>query len=113
MVVERMKVPRDASRAPIVDASLVWDKLRDNGDWFTATMGDKQAHVRMEWYGATLETFGLDQGGAPTDVGLLIYEVEQTLAANIWYATDLFDRSTIEGMGRAFVMILRAIVDNP
>jgi amino acid adenylation domain-containing protein len=113
LLVERLRVPRDPSRAPICDADIVWDKSRDAGPWLTTERAEGHASVRMDWFGTTLETYPINQVGAPSDLGVVVFEVGTAISINLGYNTDLFDRSTAESFGRHFVELLRAIAIDP
>ena len=113
LLVERLKIERDASRSPLCDAYFVWDKTRDTGEQIVTEVGVETTSVQMDWHGVSLEAFPLTQVGTPSDLAMVVFEVGPTISVNIGFSTALFDRTTIERLGRHLVALLHAITANP
>ena len=113
LLVERLRVDRDPSRSPLCDAYFIWDKTRADAQRMEALPGSDDARVQMDWHGLSLESFPLAQIGTPSDLAMLIWELGDSISVNIGYSTDLFDRATIEGLGRHFMALLHAAVADP
>ena len=63
--------------------------------------------------GLALEELSWDAGTAQVDLTLDTFEYEAGLSAALSYATDLFDRATVERMGQHWLNLLRGIVASP
>ncbi|ELB94164.1 non-ribosomal peptide synthetase, partial [Rhodococcus wratislaviensis IFP 2016] len=76
-----------------------------------------RAHLELP--GLTVEAVDVDPGVAKFDLQLSLAEYHDEkgtaagMAAAFLYATDVFDRTSVEGFGERFVRVLRAVVDDP
>ncbi|HEY4132965.1 MAG TPA: amino acid adenylation domain-containing protein [Gemmatimonadaceae bacterium] len=113
LLVERLKIDRDASRSPLTDAYFVWDKSRDRSGGTTPLDDGEPAKVAMEWQDLSMEQLVLTQIGTPSDVAMLIFETGPKIFVNIGYSTDLFDRSTIDRFGQHFIEMLSSVIADP
>ncbi|MFD4315427.1 amino acid adenylation domain-containing protein [Streptomyces sp. NPDC058548] len=97
-LVDTLRPDRDASRSPLV-----------------------QTMVNLQNMADTLPDFrGLDVSEIqpPVDVAKLdltfdFYEDASSLVCHLEYSTDLFDRATVERLGRHLVTLLRAVSEEP
>ncbi|QXH69762.1 non-ribosomal peptide synthetase [Pseudomonas asgharzadehiana] len=71
----------------------------------------EQRQVRLS--GLSIEGIAWDSGTAQFDLTLDTVEVAGGLAASLTYATDLFQRGTVEQLARHWQNLLRAIVSQP
>ncbi|MFE6049723.1 amino acid adenylation domain-containing protein [Kitasatospora sp. NPDC056446] len=98
-IVEAVNPARSAARHPLFQSMLV---LQNNTDGV------------YEFAGATAEPHPLDHRIAKFD--LTFFVDEDAAGGLLWtieYATDLFDRATVETMGRRLVRLLDALVTDP
>ncbi|MEN0139092.1 MAG: amino acid adenylation domain-containing protein, partial [Rhodococcus sp. (in: high G+C Gram-positive bacteria)] len=76
-----------------------------------------RAHLELP--GLTVEAVDVDPGVAKFDLQLSLAEHHDEnggaagMSAAFLYATDVFDRTTVDGFGERFVRVLRAVVDDP
>jgi natural product biosynthesis luciferase-like monooxygenase protein/amino acid adenylation domain-containing protein len=102
LLVERLQLQRDPSYSPIYQTLLIWDRPRTrNGE---ARAGHSQA--------LSLEPFAYGQQGAPFDLTLTVFEIDDRLSADFRYNVDLFDASTIARMAEHFLTLLDGITNN-
>ncbi len=101
LLVERLGVARDASRAPLCDVILAWE-------------GAPPAAAKEAEGGLDLRLERLAQLGAAVDTAWSIFHRgDGGLALAIQYNVDLFDAETIEAMARHFGVLLRGVAENP
>lgn len=102
LVVERLRPPRDPSRAPMFQVMIAWEKAqRTNTNGATAA-GSLQI--------ASLST---EQRGAAFDITLQVYETPAGLSCTFQYNTDLFDESTIARMAGHLRTLLAGAAADP
>ena len=89
---------RELSRMPLVQVLFV---------------GQNAPLRRLDLPGLTFSPEEVDTGTAQFDLGVSVAPVESGWLAGWRYATDLFDRVTVERMARHFVALLRAAVARP
>ncbi len=119
LLAERLQLHRDPSYSPITQTHFIWDRPRTHN-------GEDLAHMRRGTREAGQEPrtvpttpalfcspFVYGQQGAPFDLTLTVFEIEDQLAADFRYNTDLFDASTIARMAKHFLTVLDSTVDNP
>ncbi|OZF39998.1 hypothetical protein CH296_01470 [Rhodococcus sp. 14-2496-1d] len=103
-LVEVLNPVRSTARNPLFQIGLSFQNLADS---------------TFELPGLTVSAVDADTTTAKTDLQLSIsdqYESDGSpaeLAAEFSYATDLFDRSTIDGFVERFVEVLRAVANDP
>lgn len=100
MLVEELHLERDLARHPLFDVVFVLQNVMDQ---------------RREWAlnGVTFREYQWDYSVAKFDLTLTVSEVDGGAQCMLNYATHLFERETIERMGRYYCTILQAIVDDP
>lgn len=98
LLVAALQPPHDPSRNPLVQAMFVLqpDPLQPT-----------------EWGQLAVRPMQVDAGGARLDLLLSVWEGESTLGGCIEYATDLFDRSTMERLTAHLGVLLDAALDEP
>ncbi|MEK8173701.1 condensation domain-containing protein [Streptomyces sp. M19] len=93
-----MRPERDLSRHPLFQVMLV--------------LNDETAPP-PRFPGLTAEPVTLSSGGAKFDLSLYLTEDAEGLHGHAVFATDLFDRRTVERMTRSFERLLEAAVAAP
>ena len=98
-LVEELSPERDLGRNPLVQVSF---QLNNTPlEWF------ELPGTRAEWFGFA------EHVAARFDLSVAFYETEGELSGEITYATDLFDRGTIEWLADAYVRVLRLVTEDP
>ncbi|MBW7477830.1 amino acid adenylation domain-containing protein, partial [Paenibacillus oenotherae] len=97
-LVEKLGLERDVSRNPLFDAlfSLV-----------------SQEHAGKEESALRLVPFELNQKHAKFDLSLYAAETADLILLTFEFATSLYKRSTINGLGEDYMKVLSFIVENP
>src|SRR5262249_10376768 len=97
-LVEVLQPPRDLRRQPIFQVMLALQNM---------------PHAAMELPGLTLRQLDSEQATAKFDLSLYLHEADSALNGYFEYATDLFDRATIERLAGHFTTLLEGIVAAP
>nr|QEO73592.1 condensation domain-containing protein [uncultured bacterium] len=97
-LVEALRPERDPSRTPLVQAMIV--------------LQNTPSHT-MDLPGLRVEDVELPGGEVNHDITWQFDERDGELTVSIDYATDLFELSTVEQMGRHLDMLLRDVVADP
>ncbi|TBV04729.1 non-ribosomal peptide synthase/polyketide synthase, partial [Stutzerimonas kirkiae] len=63
--------------------------------------------------GLSVEGVAWDSSTAQFDLTLDTYESEEGIHASLTYATDLFERSTVESMAQHWIQLLESIIEHP
>ena len=114
LLVERLGVERDPSRAPLTDVFFVWDRMREDHNQINVrSEAEGDMRVSLDWGDIELESFGLTQVGTPSDLALLVVEHGDSLAGHFAYNTDLFQPPTAEAMVDHFRTLLSDAVARP
>jgi natural product biosynthesis luciferase-like monooxygenase protein/FkbM family methyltransferase len=113
LLVERLQVERDPSRAPLFQIMFSWQQspLPQQPELSAFALGESSK--RMEVGGLVLEAMPLDQPVAQFDLTLMMAEVGDELAGVMQYNTDLFDAPAIARLAQHFQILLTGIVSNP
>jgi natural product biosynthesis luciferase-like monooxygenase protein/FkbM family methyltransferase len=113
LLVERLQVERDPSRAPLFQIMFSWQQspLPQQPELSAFALGE--SGKRMEVGGLMLEAMPLDQPVAQFDLTLLMAEIGDELAGVLQYNTDLFDAAPIACLAQHFQVLLADIVSNP
>jgi len=98
MLVEDLRPDRDLSRNPLFQVMLVLQNAPEQP--FTL-------------HGLRLTPVEVDRGAALLDLTLWVYETPEGLSGSFEYATDLFDRTTIERMAGHWRALLEAMIADP
>jgi amino acid adenylation domain-containing protein len=108
-LVERLRPTRDASRSPLFQVMISWEKAQRTGEAAgPANTSGSASHPHL-----AAETLITEQRGAPFDLTLQVYEAADGLTVAFQYNADLFDQATIERMAGHFQTLLTGIADDP
>ena len=113
LLVERLQLPRDQSRAPIFQVTFTMyasHQLTKSLASFPASGGEERW---IEVEGLHLKPFSLQQYTAQFDLSLSMQEVNAVLTGSFQYSTDLFEQTTIQRMVSRWQMLLEGIVAWP
>ncbi|MEG4595033.1 amino acid adenylation domain-containing protein [Microcoleus sp. F8_C2] len=102
LLVGKLSVERDPSRAPIFQVSFTFNELR------RATLAQSSGVSELE-----IQTLTMGQRGAGFDLDLMVLNQAGSLVLKWVYNTDLFEATTIERMAGHFQTLLEGIVANP
>ncbi|RYZ41974.1 MAG: amino acid adenylation domain-containing protein [Myxococcaceae bacterium] len=97
-LVDELRVPRDPSRMPLVQAMLTFHN--------TPT-------VEVRTPGLGVKMIELDIGATKVDLSLELRETPDGLSGALEYPADLFDLSTVELLWERFVRLMQGIAANP
>jgi hypothetical protein len=97
-LVEILNPARSQAHAPLFQVMLV---LQNN------------EAARLNLPGLTVESVSADAGRSKFDITLTLSENAGSLSGTIEYATDLFDRGSIERMAERLMRVFQTIVDDP
>ncbi|MEV7414426.1 amino acid adenylation domain-containing protein [Streptomyces sp. NPDC089919] len=97
-VVEALNPARSAARHPLFQTMVV---LQNNTDGV------------YEFTGATAEPHPLEQRAAKFDLTFFVAETAEGLRWDVEFATDLYDRATVEAMTGRLLRLLAAVVADP
>jgi amino acid adenylation domain-containing protein len=113
VLVERLKLPRDASRSPGYQVlfSLTTPHLFRNEGMGAFQMGLRGA--RMKIGGLEVESMDLVRRTAQIDLTFVLSEVGDGLVGMINYSTDLFDRATIDRFSAHYTNLARILTRRP
>ncbi|MUG96548.1 amino acid adenylation domain-containing protein [Scytonema sp. UIC 10036] len=98
LLVERLQPERSMSHNPLFQVMLA---LENNESPNLSLPG-----LEIQWLGSTCPF-------AKFDITLLVIESDNQLNCSWEYATDLFEKSTIQRMAEQFEVLLKGIVDRP
>ena len=105
LLVEKLRLPRDASRSPVFQASFSWDRPRK---WAGRAESNGTAAA-----GLGLEPFALAQRGAAFDLTLMMLHLGDALSGVLQYNTDLFDEASARRMAEHLQLILQEVATDP
>jgi amino acid adenylation domain-containing protein len=113
LLVERLKVERDLSRAPLVQVSFTLEKAhraQDLGAWryFLPSTG-----ARVRFGGLELEQYPVELHACQVDLEMVFEEGDGALEGVLRYSTDLFEPATARRIVDHFLTLLEAIADDP
>ncbi len=113
LLVDRIHASRDLSRSPIFQTTFVLQKFHRFPELSRVMLPDG-GEAPIPFADLFLEPIALGQQEGQFDVNLEMKEDEQGRLVGAWkYATDLFERETIERMSRHFETLLGEIVIHP
>ncbi len=104
-LVEKVRPLRDTSRSPLIQTMFIWDKPRHLKESHFAP-GKSSDRLR-------LKPLLMEQRGAPFDLTLIVFELEDELKLTFRYNTDLFSDEAIESLSQSFNTLIDAIAINP
>ncbi|MCH7324060.1 amino acid adenylation domain-containing protein, partial [Solibacillus sp. MA9] len=97
-LIEKLDVRRDASRNPIFDVMF--------------NMVDIETENMNEFDGFILKKYNGEKRTSKFDLTLNVTQSDKTLRFTMEYCTKLFNKETIERLGKHFIRILENVVDN-
>jgi amino acid adenylation domain-containing protein len=113
LIVDRLHLRRDLSRSPVFQTTLVLQKFHRYPELSRAILPDDD-EPSIPFADLTLEPIPLSQQDGQFDLNLEMKEDDRGRLACAWkYASDLFERSTIERMASHFETLLEQIVVEP
>ncbi len=112
-LVERLRPPRGAARAPLLQATFVLQRSQGSQQSNQAVFAITQAGAEIHLAGIKLESLGIDSGATQFDVTLFLEEVDGCLLSSLVYNRDLFEHETIERMASHLMSLLEGIADDP
>jgi amino acid adenylation domain-containing protein len=113
LLVERLRVQRDASRSPLFQVMFMLHKAHQLDTQDLTPFGLGEEGFQLEIGELRLESMALEQQAAAFDLTLTMAEVEGELAASLQYNTALFDQTTMECLLAHFQILLEGIVADP
>ncbi|HZT82161.1 MAG TPA: amino acid adenylation domain-containing protein, partial [Gemmataceae bacterium] len=113
LLVERLNVPRDLSRAPLVQVSFTLEKAhrsQELGAWrfFLPPSGAK-----LTVGGLQVEQYYVEQRVSQADLEMVFEEGDDTLEGMLRYNSDLFEPETVRRMVGHFLTLLEGVADDP
>jgi natural product biosynthesis luciferase-like monooxygenase protein/FkbM family methyltransferase len=113
LLVERLQVERDPSRAPLFQVMFSWQQspLTQQHGLAAFALGEGGEHVQVG--GLTLEPMPLDQATAQFDLTLMMGEAGEELSGLLQYNCELFDAAAIARMAEHFRVLLDDVVSHP
>lgn len=113
LLVERLQVERDASRAPLFQVMFSWQQPPSPQQRELSAFALGEHGQRLELGGLVLEPLALDQPAAQFDLTLMMAEAGDELAGLLQYNSDLFDAPAMSRMVQQFEVLLTNIVSQP
>jgi amino acid adenylation domain-containing protein len=113
LLVERLNIEREASRAPLVQVSFTLDKVhrpKEVGAWrfFLPPSGATLAAGRLQ-----VEPYDIDERSCQSDLEMVCEDSEGSLAGMLRYNLDLFETETVRLMVEQFLTLLESIAQDP
>jgi amino acid adenylation domain-containing protein len=111
-VVRRLAPPRDATRNPVFQAFIDWQKREWIGD-LVSSRKSEDTRVRFQLGELALDDLDVPQQEGLFDVTLDVKEVGKELYGELKYDASLFRRDTMERMEANFQALLDGIAADP
>jgi amino acid adenylation domain-containing protein len=112
-LVQRLRPPRDLSRAPLCQTMFVLDRPHRIAEQAVPTFAGDASGLRMSLGGFAMESIPLERRAATLDLVMLIIETTGSLSASIRFNADLFDTATIARMAEHFHALLESVIRDP
>jgi natural product biosynthesis luciferase-like monooxygenase protein/FkbM family methyltransferase len=113
LLVERLQVERDPSRAPLFQVMFSWQQSPFPQLRGLSAFALGESGTCMQIGGLLLESMPLDQPTAQFDLTIMMAEAGEEIAGLLQYNRDLFDTATIRRLGDHFQVLLADIVTDP
>jgi amino acid adenylation domain-containing protein len=113
LLVERLNLPRDPSRPPLVQASFTLEKAHRPvgiGCW---SFFLPQAEVRLNVSGMHAEPYRLEHRTCQMDLEMVLEEGDGTIYGMLRYNADLFDEETIARLADHYRVLLEGAINDP
>ncbi|NEO41472.1 MAG: amino acid adenylation domain-containing protein [Moorea sp. SIOASIH] len=111
LLVDKLQLERDSSRAPLFQAGFVLKKFQESQDVPKCFFSSKK--TLMNWGGLEVEPFLLEQYESQYDLFLEMFEEDSSLVGFLKYNAELFDEQTIARIAGHFQNLLEEIVNDP
>ncbi|MFD0696559.1 amino acid adenylation domain-containing protein [Paenibacillus sp. GCM10027628] len=98
LLVERLGLQRDLSRNPLFDTIFIFQNTDD---------------AEIELNELQFKPFPLEHKIAKFDLALTAVETEGEIGFNLAYSTKLFNKATVERMGRHLLTLIDSLLDRP
>ena len=108
---EEIQPEREPGRSPIFDAVLAYEKARGGEGFWGFALG--LAGTRVDLGGLALESLRVEPTGSPFDLSLAVSEVAGGLAGSLRYASELYDRATVERWAGQLVRLIEGAAAEP
>ena len=113
LLVERMKIERDPSRAPLVQVSFTQEKTHrslalESWRFFLPPSG-----AQLSLGSLRIEQYYIEQRSSQCDLEMVFEEGNGQVAGMLRYNQDLFETETVQRMVGHFITILNGIVEDP
>ena len=112
LLVERLNVNRDPSRAPLFQTLFVLQKP-NRASQVAGLLGMGEAGTEVDLGGLALTPYEIDQQEGQFDLSLDMIEGNRSLFGVIKYNTDLFDRCTIQRLEDHFQNLVKQVAADP
>lgn len=109
LMIERLRVRRDAGRSPLFQAVVNVHVARGGSD----LMRLFRQGERMPFGGSTLRSYAIPQQEGQFDLGLELLDTGDALLGRLHYSEDAFERYAAEYLTRQFTAVLRQMVEAP
>jgi amino acid adenylation domain-containing protein len=113
LLVERLNLQRDPSRTPLVQASFILEKAHRSGEVGASHYFLPQADIRLNVGGLQSEPYSVELQTCPSDLEMVLEEVEGSIDGMLRFNTDLFEAPTVARMVEHFRNLLEAAASNP
>jgi amino acid adenylation domain-containing protein len=113
LLVERLGVPREPSRPPLVQASFTLEKAHRPvgiGCW---SFFLPASEVRLHVGGLPAEPYPIEHRACQMDVEMILEESDGTLYGMIRYYADLFDADTMQRLAAHYLVLLEGAAAEP
>ncbi|MGQ4807005.1 Linear gramicidin synthase subunit B [Candidatus Entotheonellaceae bacterium PAL068K] len=112
LLVDRLQPHRDASRSPIFQVLLAWQKWDQANDLVKLCMSGDTGNT-LSWGGLRLAPFVITQQLGQFELALEVEEHPAFVRGNLKYNPDLFDVATMQRLSNHFQTLLAEIVEHP
>lgn len=110
LLVDRLNPRRDTGRLPICTVMFGLQKPQQFNE-VTRLFDEEAGHI--DWGGLEVHPFELHQQEGQFDLTLEMFETNDSFLGTLKYDVDLFDAATAQRMGRRFLRLAEAVVDDP
>jgi amino acid adenylation domain-containing protein len=113
LLVERLNLPRDPSRTPLVQVSFTLEKAHRPVGLGCWGLFLPQAEVRLNAGGLPAEPYRLEYRTCQMDLEMILEEGGDAIYGMLCYNTDLFDKETIVRLTEHYRMLLEGALNDP
>jgi amino acid adenylation domain-containing protein/thioester reductase-like protein len=113
LLAENLSFKRDPSRPPLFETMFILQKAQLNEVSVLTPFALGIGGAQLEVGDLILESLPITNQPAQFDLTLMMAEVEDHLAANLHFNSDLFDSNTVSRMLRHFEVLLEGVLANP